>query len=230
MQLPPDLQALGGTSEEHYPGYMGMIQRLDEAFGRLVEALISLDMLDNTIILFSSDHGCHFKTRNSEYKRSCHEVSIRVPTLFHGPGFTGTGAFNGLVSLIDLPPTLLDAAGLPVPEDMQGRSILPRRIKDDPTKNDIFVQVSEDHVGRALRTTRWKYEVTAPDADGWNSKDSPRYVETHLYDLDADPYELNDLAGKPGHEAERAQLRERLLQRIVAAGESLPEIVPAGDA
>jgi arylsulfatase A-like enzyme len=227
MQLPPDLQALGGTSQEHYPGYMGMIERLDEAFGRMVEALASLDMLDNTIILFSSDHGCHFKTRNGEYKRSCHEASIRVPTLFHGPGFTGAGSFDGLVSLIDLPPTLLDAAGLPVPEGMQGRSILPRRIKDDPAEDDIFVQVSEDHVGRALRTRRWKYEVTAPDADGWNSKDSQRYVETHLYDLDADPYELDDLAGRPGYDAVRAQLRERLMQRIVAVGESRPEIVPA---
>jgi arylsulfatase A-like enzyme len=150
-----------------------------------------------------------------------------VPTLFHGPGFTGTGSFDGLVSLIDLPPTLLDAAGLPVPEGMQGRSILPRRIKDDAAEDDIFVQVSEDHVGRALRTRRWKYEVTAPDADGWNSKDSQRYVETHLYDLDADPYELDDLAGRPGYDAVRAQLRERLMQRIVAVGESRPEIVRA---
>ncbi len=83
--IPPDLAALGGSTHQHLGGYYGMVKRLDEALGRLMDALKSLDLLDNTIILFTSDHGCHFKTRNSEYKRSCHESSIRVPTAFHGP-------------------------------------------------------------------------------------------------------------------------------------------------
>ena len=82
-------------------------------------------LLDNTIILFTSDHGCHFKTRNGEYKRSCHESSIRVPTAFHGAEFIGGGQLQELVSLVDLPPTLLEAAGLEVPAEMQGRSIMP---------------------------------------------------------------------------------------------------------
>lgn len=122
---PPDLQALTGSSPQHWPGYCGMIKRLDEALGRLLDALRSLGQLDNTIVLFTSDHGNHFKTRNGEYKRSCHDASIRVPTALCGPGFDGGGALNKLVSLIDLPPTLLDAAGLPVPHAMEGRSILP---------------------------------------------------------------------------------------------------------
>lgn len=74
LAVPGDLAALGGTTAEHFPGYLGMVARLDEAFGRLVEALYSLDLLEDTIILFTSDHGCHFKTRNNEYKRSCHEA------------------------------------------------------------------------------------------------------------------------------------------------------------
>ena len=76
---PPDLVALGGSSARHLGGYWGMIKRLDEAFGRVLDALKSLDLLKNTIILYTSDHGCHFRTRNAEYKRSCHESSIRVP-------------------------------------------------------------------------------------------------------------------------------------------------------
>src|SRR5690606_34541735 len=68
---PPDLVALRGSSPQHLGGDYGMVKRLDEALGRLLDALRSLDMLDNTIVLFTSDHGCHFKTRNSEYKRSC---------------------------------------------------------------------------------------------------------------------------------------------------------------
>ena len=136
--IPPDLAALGGSTHQHLGGYFGMVKRLDEALGRVLDALKSLELLDNTIILFTSDHGCHFKTRNSEYKRSCHESSIRVPTALHGPGFTGGGQIQQLVSLIDLPPTLLDAAGVPVPEEMQGvlsaRSLKAKR-QDGPRRS-----------------------------------------------------------------------------------------------
>src|SRR5690606_15354483 len=112
----PDLAALGGSAPGHLGGYWGMVKRLDEAFGRLLDALQSLGLADDTILLFTSDHGCHFQTRNSagrvaEYKRSCHESSIRVPALFAGPGFAGGGQLQQLVSLVDLPPTLLDACG-----------------------------------------------------------------------------------------------------------------------
>ena len=124
-----------------------MVKRLDEALGRVLDALKSLDLLDNTIILFTSDHGCHFKTRNAEYKRSGHESSIRVPTALHGPGFNGGGQLQQLVSLVDLPPTLLDAAGIPVPEEMQGRSILPlTRGETDGWPEEVFVQISESQV------------------------------------------------------------------------------------
>jgi arylsulfatase A-like enzyme len=220
MVLPNDLAALGGSSDQHFAGYMGQIARLDEAYGRLVDALISLGMLENTIALFTSDHGNHFKTRNGEYKRSCHEASIRVPTLFIGPGFDGRGEEQKLTSLIDLPPTLLDAAGIEVPPEMQGRSLLRERPADD----DVFIQVSEDHVGRALRTSRWKYEVVAPDRHGWNDMDSPRYVEEHLFDLANDPHELNNLIASPAHASIRGELRERLRGRMAAAGEAVPEI------
>ena len=123
--VPPDLAALGGSAHRHLGGYYGMVKRLDEAYGRLQDALKSLDLAEETIVLFTSDHGNHFRTRNSEYKRSCHDSSIRVPTVLSGPGFRGGGEVQELVSLIDLPPTLLDAAGLEVPAAMQGRSIVP---------------------------------------------------------------------------------------------------------
>ena len=100
-----------------------MIKRLDEALGRLLDALKSLGLDENTVVLYTTDHGCHFKTRNDEYKRSCHEASVRLPTALTGPGFFGGGEVREIVSLVDLPPTLLDAAGLETPEQMQGRSV-----------------------------------------------------------------------------------------------------------
>lgn len=225
---PPDLAALGGTAHSHLPGYYGMVKRIDEAFGRLVDALKSLGILDNTIVLFTTDHGCHFKTRNSEYKRSCHESSIRLPAAAIGPGFTRGGEVEELVSLVDFPPTLLDAAGLPVPDAMQGRSVMPL-LRREPVdwQDDVFVQISEAQVGRAVRTTRWKYSVVAPDKHGGKDPDSDRYVEEFLYDLYADPYELDNLAGHPSYRAVADKLRERLLTRMTEAGEKAPIIEPA---
>lgn len=228
---PPDLAALGGSAQRHLPGYYGMVKRLDEALGRLLDALKSLGLRDNTIVLFTSDHGCHFKTRNSEYKRSCHDSSIRVPTAFCGPGFDAGGRIDELVSLIDLPPTLLDAAGLPVPQDMQGRSILPL-LRGNRTEwpDDVFVQISESQVARAVRTKRWKYSATAPHAHGRIHPGSTSYVDEALYDLLADPYELNNLADSRSHADVITEMRGRLIRRMCAAGEPEPAITAAESA
>ncbi len=226
--MPPDLAALGGSAHRHLGGYYGMVKRLDEALGRLLDALRSLELLDDTIVLFTSDHGNHFRTRNAEYKRSCHEASIRIPAALQGPGFDGGGQVRQLVSLIDLPPTLLDAAGLPVPPEMQGRSILPLlRGREAAWPDDVFIQISEAQVGRAVRTRRWKYGVTAPEKHGGRDPGSERYVEEYLYDLEADPYELQNLIGLQSHQEVAAVLRERLIRRMVEAGEPAPEIEPA---
>lgn len=218
--VPPDLAALGGTSQEHLAGYYGMVKRLDEALGRLLDALKSLGLLENTIVLFTSDHGCHFKTRNGEYKRSCHDASLRVPTAFAGPGFAGGGDISELISLVDLPPTLLDAAGLPVPDCMQGRSILPLiQGQNTDWPEEVFAQISESVVARTIRTQRWKYAVTAPDKHPLRDSGSDHYEETELYDLKRDPSELDNLVGSPSHRAVADELRIRLLRRMRECGE-----------
>ena len=225
--IPPDLAALGGSTHQHIAGYYGQVKRVDEAFGRMLDGLKSLDLEDRTIVLFASDHGCHFKTRNSEYKRSCHESSIRVPVALQGPGFDAGGQIRELVSLLDLAPTLLEAVGLPVPSDMQGNSIFPllRRRKEE-WPEEVFVQISESQVGRSIRTQRWKYCVVAPKKDGRKDSYSDRYVESHLYDLQADPYELANVVGHSSYAQVATSLRERLRSRMVAAGEEEPIVEP----
>ena len=226
--LPPDLAAQGGSSAQHIGGYFGQVKRLDEALGRLVDALKSLNLLEGTILLFTSDHGNHFKTRNGEYKRACHEACVRIPAMLTGPGFASGGQVQQLVSLVDLPPTLLDAAGLPVPAQMQGHSLMPllRRQATD-WQDDVFIQISESQVGRAVRTRRWKYSVVAPGKSGWEDSASDHYVEDFLYDLEADPYELTNLVGLVSHQEVSQVLRERLLRRMQQAGEPVPHIDPA---
>ena len=228
--VPPDLQALGGSSARHLGGYFGMVRRLDEALGRLQDALRSLALDRRTIVVFLSDHGNHFKTRNGEYKRSCHESSIRVPSAICGPGFEGGGRVRQLISLVDIAPTLIEAAGLPVPDGVQGRALLPLlRGADAPWPEDVFVQISESQVGRAVRTHRWKYGVTAPGLPGIAAPGAASYVEEYLYDLDSDPYELNNLVGRGSHRAVADRMRERLLRRMAEAGEPPAEVLPTGN-
>ena len=224
--MPPDLGALQGTSWSHLGGYYGMVKRLDEALGRIRDALKSLGMDDDTILVYSTDHGCHFKTRNTEYKRSCHESSIRIPLSFYGGPFTGGGRLKEKVSLIDLAPTLLDACDIEVPSDMQGHSIMPyvRREIREPSHKDIFIQISESQVGRAIRTDRWKYSVEALDKHPTQDSGSTEYTETFLYDLEHDPYELNNLIDSKAHENVCKVLADKLKKLMVDAGEEEPVI------
>ncbi|WP_433440337.1 sulfatase-like hydrolase/transferase [Nonomuraea sp. CA-141351] len=226
--MPPDLAALGGTAHQHMGGYLGQVKRLDEGLGRLLDALRSMDLLDDTIVAYTSDHGNHFKTRNGEYKRSCHDASLRVPLALRGPGFDGGGAVSRPLSTLDLPPTLLEAAGLPVPAEIQGRSFLPL-VRDSraPWPEEVFFQVSESEVGRGIRTSRWKYYAVAEDAHPWDDPAASVYREQALYDLENDPHELVNLAGFPSHVEVAAQLRGRLVRRIVEAEGSEPSIEPA---
>lgn len=233
---PSDLQALGGSSPQHWGGYLGMIKRLDEALGRTMDALESTGLADNTVVVFISDHGCHFKTRNSEYKRSPHEVSVRVPFAIWGPGWNGGGERTEAASLVDLMPTLLETAGVPIPDAVQGRSLVPlTRGETAGWPTETFIQFGDFNMppGRALRSNRWKYAVTAPDEFKGKGQ-SPVYQETHLYDLQTDPYELTNLVAHESHAALRATLSERLRERMTAAGEpvaeivSCPETIPAG--
>ena len=85
------------------PAYLACCNRVDYNFGKLIKSLKDKGLYDNTVIIYTSDHGCHFRTRNAEYKRSCHEASIKVPLVITGGGFTGGGRVSDLVSLIDLP-------------------------------------------------------------------------------------------------------------------------------
>ncbi|WP_084157223.1 sulfatase-like hydrolase/transferase [Haematomicrobium sanguinis] len=205
--LPPDLAQLGGNSREHLSGYYGQIKRLDECVGRVRDVLRSLEIRDQTVLAYTSDHGSHFKTRNSEYKRSCHDGSVRVPFLFEGPGFVRGAHLSTPVSTVSLGPTLLEAAGIPVPDHMQGEA-LRTSVLNPPEDAAVLIQISESEYGRAVRTSRWKYHVVADQQGG------PEYREEALYDLYADPYELTNVIGNPGHEEKAAELKATLIDLV----------------
>ncbi len=224
---PPDL-VNSLTAASQLGGYYGCVKRIDEAFGRILDSLTSLGLDKNTVVLFTSDHGSHFKTRNDEYKRSCHDSSTRTPMAIIGPDFMQGGEVKELTSLIDIPPTLLDIAGIEIPNYMRGKSILPLANKTSKTWTDaVLIQISESQVARAIRTKRWKYCVIAPDKHPFTDKDSDVYIESELYDMNADPYEQNNLIGLESLSDEICELRKCLIRKMQEAGEKVPEIKPA---
>lgn len=223
--VPGDLVDADGDWREEYPDYLGCVRRLDDNLGRIRGALRDLGLADNTLVIYTSDHGSHFRTRNSEYKRSCHDGCIRIPLVASGPGFRGGLCPDRLASLIDVPPTILTAAGIVPPGAMRGRALqdmISGRADDWP--RDVFLQISESHCGRAIRTGKWKYSVRAPDALR-KEPASDVYEEDFLYDLAADPHERNNLVSEPALAAIRAELRHTLVRRMVEAGESVPQII-----
>ena len=184
--------------------------------------------LDNTIVVMTTDHGCHFRTRNAEYKRSCHDASTRIPLLVRGPGFQGGKTVNQLVSTVDLPATLLEATGTPPSPGMQGKSLMELvRGKSDGWRDEVYIQMREEALGRAIRTEQWKYCVFDPDAADPKQPWSTKYVERHLYDLRNDPNEIVNLAGRNDTKEISAQLGAKLIARIVENGEPKPTITPA---
>ena len=220
--VPEDLRALGGGDwAEEFPDYLGCCASLDENVGRIVRLLKERGEYENTLIVYTSDHGSHFKTRNGEYKRACHESCVRVPMILRGPGFTGGRVIDEMASLIDLPVTLLRAIGAEIPSEWQGTPLQDQNNRP----REAFIQISETQVGRALRTAKWKYSVRAPGRSGWLHSGAKVYREDFLYDLESDPHELRNLVSDAAYEQVRAELRHRLIERMTQAGEQAPVIL-----
>ncbi|HEX5283572.1 MAG TPA: sulfatase-like hydrolase/transferase [Bryocella sp.] len=227
--VPHDLRQLPGNWQTRLPGYYGCVQAIDDCVGKLTGALEASGQLDNTIIVFFSDHGCTFRTRLGEYKRSPHDASIRVPLLFAGPGFEPETTVDEVVSLIDMTPTLLNAAGAEIPSSMTGKSLLPLTHGGEARKNwpsEAYIQISSSICGRAIRTKDWMYCAYDPAIAHGNAELSHNYTDFALYSIGGDPYQQVNLVGREMYRDICDELRDRLKQMIVAHGEPEPTITP----
>lgn len=231
--LPEDLKALGGNAAEEYPDYLGQCASLDKNLGRLVAKLKEKGLYENTVIIFASDHGSHFLTRNrdahlngyDDYKRSCHDACLHVPLVIAGGPFKGGLAVQELVSTASLPKTILALAGVDVGDAMIGENLLDVVLKkDDNRPNEIYAQISESRVGRCIRTARYTYSVYAPGVNGGEAAAADLYADDFLYDMESDPYQLTNVVGDPAYAVVKAELRSRLLNWIEKAEGKRPVI------
>lgn len=224
-RLPEDLNNGIGDASQEYPDYLGACESIDRNFGRLIQALKDKGIYEDTIIIFTSDHGSHFRTRNNDshkngyddYKRSGHDASIRVPLVIRGGKYLGGREIKDLVSTTSLPRTMLAMAGKKEEIPMIGEDLITVVEGNPLRKNEVFVQVSESRVGRVLRTADYTYAVYAPGKNGGLFKDSDVYADDYLYDLNKDPHQQSDLKDCEEYLEIKMDLREKLLDWIAEA-------------
>lgn len=185
--------------------YYAAISFVDAQIGRVLDAVDRLGLADNTVIVFWSDHGYHLGEHGLWFKQSCFEEACRVPLIIRTPGMKTAGtSCPRLVELVDLYPTLAQLTGLTPPSDLQGVSLEPL-IQDPQAKWDhpAYSQVQRGGFpGHSVRTDRWRYTEWDFGAKG-----------SELYDHEADPQELHNLAADP-KEAQVVEQMKALLKQI----------------
>jgi uncharacterized sulfatase len=204
--------ALTATPEQRRAairGYLATVSYMDAQAGRVLDAIERLGLAENTIIVFTSDHGWHLGEHGLWHKRSLFEECARVPLIVSVPGMKTRGQTSaGLVELLDLFPTLCDLTGVAPLPPLQGRSLRP--LLDDPRAaihDAAFTQArrgpAAEFWGRSVRTARWRCTEWDEGRNG-----------VELYDHDTDPHEYTNLANDPRHAATLTELRALLAARL----------------
>jgi arylsulfatase A-like enzyme len=192
----------------HLWEYYAVISGLDYHVGRLLQALKDQGQYDETLIVFSSDHGLAVGSHGLMGKQSLYEHSVKVPLVFAGPGVP-KGQSDALAYLLDVFPTVCDLVGAGVPDGLDGRSLAPVLWgKEAKVRDSLFTAYRE--VQRAVRDERWKLIRY------------PHINKTQLFDLKADPDELRDLAGDPGHDGQVQRLMGLLADWQQRLGDTTP--------
>jgi arylsulfatase A-like enzyme len=190
--------------------YLSTAASLDRNIGRTLNYLDEKGLTENTIVIYLSDQGFYMGEHGWFDKRFMYEESFRTPMVMRYPGKVKPGTVSDrLVMNLDIAPTLLEAARVNIPKEMQGTSMLPVLTNKDNTGRDaLYYHYYENgehsvspHFG--VRTKRYKLIRFYKRVEGWE-----------LYDLEKDPSEMKNIYGKKGYEAITAELQKVLKQQI----------------
>ncbi len=209
------------TPEEHdawnvQARYYAMIAQIDDQLARILQTLEQLGQLDNTVILFTSDHGEALGDHGLMFK-GCrfYEGLVRVPLIFSCPERFAAGIRSeGLVELLDMTATLLELAGVPIPPYVQGQSLLPiLRGEADPSIGREFVRSEyfdalDPHFTGGSGTFATMFRTESHKLSMYHDKQLGE-----LYDLASDPWEFADLWDSPAHQ----ELKHELIRRAFDA-------------
>lgn len=194
--------------QRYIKDYLKTVKSLDDNVGRVLDYLEEHDLLKNTLVVYTSDQGFYMGEHGWFDKRFMYEESLNTPLIMRLPdGFDRRGDINEMVQNIDYAPTFLEIAGVEVPNDIQGESLLPLLKGENPKdwRNSIYYHFYEypaEHAVKrhyGVRNDRYKLIHFYNDIDSWE-----------LYDLKEDPHEMNNIYGKPGTEKITSQMKEEL--------------------
>ncbi len=199
--------------------YYDLIEQTDAYIGRLFRALEDTGMLDNTIIVYTSDHGELGGAHGFSGKYMGYEEDLHVPLYFYHPALLADQV-DTMVSNVSIGPTISSLAGVEWPAKVPGRDLSAWLRGEDGPREDAIFSESETHVNalvykkvdamRMIRTRKWKYSYSFYDVrDG------------QLYDLEADPIEMNNLFHDPAHKGIRKELEQRLRAWQSETGDTL---------
>lgn len=205
----------------HTADYYGMITHLDAQIGRILEALEQSGRRENTIIVFASDHGLALGRHGLLGKQNLYDHSVRAPLIFVGPGIPAGERFDALCYLHDIFPTVCQLAGVPIPETVDGQSLVPVLQGEQREVRDSIFGAYRD-VQRMVRTRDWKLIRY------------PHINKTQLFHLADDPDELVDLANDPRHAPRVEELTALLIdwqqrtgdREALSTDEPQPLVIP----
>ncbi|XVH32618.1 sulfatase-like hydrolase/transferase [Haloferacaceae archaeon DSL9] len=204
------------TWAEAIAKYFGFTTFIDEQMGRVLDAVDDLGLTESTLVVHTADHG-DFAGGHRQFNKGplMYEDTYHIPLFVRWPGVVDPASTcEAFVGFHDLMPTFLDAADVRIPDDIDGRSILPlcRGERPDDWPDAAFAEYHGDEFGlysqRMVRTERFKFVYNAPDRD-------------ELYDLDADPHELRNLVDHPDYADEKARLEARLAEWMRDTGDPI---------
>lgn len=195
------------TAEEtrrHIAEYYGMISDMDEKIGEMLDALSRSGLAEDTIIVYTADHGLSVGQHGLLGKQNLYDHSVRVPMILRGPGVAAGKKVDALTHAYDVYPTLCELAGLEIPESVDARSFLPL-IEGTIGETRPYLHSVYKHVQRMAQDQAWKMITYLSDGDQGSDR-------TQLFHLASDPWELIDLSEDMGAAAERIRLERELVR------------------
>ena len=197
---------------EQISEYYGLIEHLDRAVGRLLDKLDERGLAENTLVVYTADHGLAMGSHGLLGKQNVYEHSMGAPMILRGPGVPRGQQLDALVYLHDLAPTLLHAASVPAPEGVEGIDLGPLlRGECSALRGSLYL--TYENCQRALVTPRFKYI--------WY----PRIAHQQLFDLTDDPHETHSLIHDAEHQSRITELRRALEQWHARTDDPHPLVV-----
>lgn len=206
--------------QRYIKDYLRVVASIDDNVGRVLDHLDKEGLAENTVVIYTSDQGFFLGDHGWYDKRFMYEESLRMPFIIRYPGEVKPGTVNGDMALnVDFAPLFLELAGVPIPAEFQGRSLLPVLRGETPSdwRQAMYYRYwmhKADHNVYAhygIRTKRHKLIYYYADALGQaGAKNEPHEPEWELFDLQKDPCELRSVYGDPGYKETAAELKREL--------------------